>query len=185
MIEQKNDYLAENLKTYRVKRGLTQEEFSKISGLARSTITNIESGEANPSLSKVISIAQALDISIDQLISKPRSQVMLLKETDITKVLRGDFIEISKLFPEETKGIAIDKVKIGAGQVFRGKAHLSGSKEYLTVIEGELEIIINGDSYTVEKNQVLAFPGDVNHSYKNTGSTDLVYISFVIPNHIS
>lgn len=181
MNDDKNSYLAENLKAFRNKRNYTQEEFSKLSGLARSTITNIESGEANPSISKVITIADTLGVSVDQLISKPRSPIVLLEEKDLAKEVRGEHVEIIKLFPDKIKDIAIDKVRIKPGEVFRGKAHLSGTKEYLTVLQGLLEITINGDRYTVKENQVLAFPGDVFHSYKNSGDQTLIYMSVVLP----
>ena len=181
MAENRENYLAENLKSYRIKRNYTQEEFSKLSGLARSTITNIESGEANPSLSKVIRIAEALGVSIDQLISKPRLNIVLLQEKDLSKELRGKGVEILKLFPNSIEGTSIDKVKIKPGEVLRGQAHLSGTKEYLTVLEGTLEITINGQKYIVNKNDLLAFPGDVSHGYKNIGKSTLVYMSFVFP----
>lgn len=174
-------FLAENLKAYRSKRGYTQEEFSKISGLARSTITNIESGEANPALDKIVQVANALGVGVDQLISKPQRQISIYKEEDIPKEMRGQGVEILKLFPDAIKGIAIDKVRIEHGEIFRGKSHLNGTREYLTVLKGRLQMMIEGEVYHIEKNQVLAFPGDVRHSYKNVGSGELVYLSVVIP----
>lgn len=181
MLDKKGSYLAENLKAFRMKRNYTQEDFSKLSGLARSTITNIESGEANPSISNVIKISEALGVSIDQLISKPRSSILLLKEEDLIKEVRGKYVEIYKLFPDKIKDIAIDRVVIKSGEVFRGSPHLSGTKEYLTVIKGTLQITINNEQITVEENQVLAFPGDVNHAYRNIGKGNLEYISIVLP----
>lgn len=180
-MNKESQFLAENLKAYRTKRGYTQEEFSKISGLARSTITNIESGEANPALDKIIQVANALGVGVDQLISKPQRQISLYKEDEIPKEMRGKNVEILKLFPDAIKGIAIDKVKIKPGEVFRGKSHLNGTREYLSVLSGKLQMMIEGEVFEVEKNQVLAFPGDVRHSYKNISDKDLLYLSVVIP----
>jgi transcriptional regulator with XRE-family HTH domain len=184
MLNKESQFLAENLKAYRTKRGYTQEEFSKLSGLARTTITNIESGEANPALDKLVQIANALNVGVDQLITKQKAQITLYKEEDILKEMRGEHVEILKLFPDAKKGIAIDKVQIQPGEIFRGQSHLSGTKEYLTVLEGKLQIIIEGETFIVERNQVLAFQGDVRHSYKNIGKEKLVYLSVVIPVYI-
>ena len=177
----KINYLAENLRVLRNKRNYTQEEFSKLSGLPRSTITNIESGESNPTLSKVIAIADALGVTIDELISKPVSAISLYKEEDLEKELRGNNVEIFKLFPEKVKEVAIDKVVVPIGQTFRGHPHLRGAKEYLTVFQGQLEANIHGEKVIVEENEVLAFPGDITHSYRNIGDRELIYISIVLP----
>ncbi|MCT4641024.1 MAG: helix-turn-helix domain-containing protein [Bacteriovoracaceae bacterium] len=181
MMPYKNSYFAQNVKDFRTKRGHTQQEFAAIAGIARSTYTNIESGEANPSLSNVVKIAQALDVTVDLLLSKPRAQTTLLKKKDLVKEIRGVGVEITKLLVDNFKEVSIDKVKITPGDVFRGKPHLNGTKEYLTVIEGEVEVVISGQRYKVVKDEVLAFPGDVNHSYRNIGIEDLVYMSIVIP----
>lgn len=56
------------LKKLRLEKGLTQEQFSKKCGLHKNYIGMIERGERNPSLIKVEIIANALEMSISDLI---------------------------------------------------------------------------------------------------------------------
>ena len=63
-----------------------------------------------------------------------------------------------------------------------GQPHLKGTKEYLTVLEGELTVVVEGLPTAVKKGDVLAFEGDQNHAYRNTGGRRTRALSVVIPN---
>ena len=58
------------VQVYREKRGWTQEELGKKSGLHRTYIGSIERGERNVSLVNVEKIASALNVQIEALIKK-------------------------------------------------------------------------------------------------------------------
>jgi hypothetical protein len=53
-----------------------------------------------------------------------------------------------------------------------GIPHVQGTKEYLTCIAGE--------RFRVEQGDVLAFPGDQQHSYQNSGTRTAVCLSVVV-----
>jgi transcriptional regulator with XRE-family HTH domain len=48
------------VKRRRIELGLTQEEFSDISGLHRTYVSGIERGERNPTLDVILTMARAL-----------------------------------------------------------------------------------------------------------------------------
>ena len=176
-----NSFIANNVKSLRAKRNYTQKQLADLSKIPRTTLTNIESGQGNPSLSNVIKIANALNVSIDLLVNPPVSSTVLIPESEIPRIIKGT-TEIFKLLPEKIKGVDLDRVLLEPNETFRGSPHLNGTKEYMTVIEGKVEVRLNGECYTVKKNDLLAFPGDVNHSYKNVHTKRSTYISIVIPN---
>lgn len=61
--------LAENIKKYRAKLGLTQEALSRKADISYNTIIKIESrGITNPRMETLIKLAKALEISVDELI---------------------------------------------------------------------------------------------------------------------
>ena len=66
--------LASNIKKYRQKSGLSQDQLARKAGIPYSTFLKIESGYTpNPSIQAVMSIADALGVSIDELVGrKPR-----------------------------------------------------------------------------------------------------------------
>ncbi len=60
--------IAKNIKKYRAKLGISQDKLSKLAGITLHTITKIESGATpNPRIETVKKIADALGVSIDDL----------------------------------------------------------------------------------------------------------------------
>jgi len=60
--------IAGNIKKYRAKLGISQDKLSKIADITYNTIIKIESGvTSNPRVETLKSIANALNVSIDDL----------------------------------------------------------------------------------------------------------------------
>ena len=57
----------ETLLRERKKRGLSQEELAERLGVSRQAVSKWETGEASPDLSKLLSLSEALDVSLDVL----------------------------------------------------------------------------------------------------------------------
>ena len=56
-----------NLKDFRLKKGYTQDDLSKIVKVRRETIGRLEAGLYNPSLKLALTIAKAVDANIEEL----------------------------------------------------------------------------------------------------------------------
>ena len=61
-------YLKE-IKNSRKRKGITQEQLAKLTGLSRNTIINFENDRRNPRVKDLRKIAKALSVPIEQLIS--------------------------------------------------------------------------------------------------------------------
>lgn len=59
--------LQNRLREIRTERNLTQEKLAGMVGVTRQTIISVEKGKFVPSVKLSLELAQALDISIDQL----------------------------------------------------------------------------------------------------------------------
>ena len=63
--------IAQNIKKYRKKKGISQDKLSKIAGVTYNTIIKIESGAtSNPRVETLKQIADALGVRIDDLMKK-------------------------------------------------------------------------------------------------------------------
>lgn len=57
------------IKKLRIKLGLSQENLARRAGVSNNTIINIESGkQQNPTVSTIKKIANALNVSVDELL---------------------------------------------------------------------------------------------------------------------
>jgi len=63
--------LADNLKRYRAKIGLSQDQLARKAGITYSTLTKLESGvNQNPKVKTLQQIAKALDVTLDDLMKE-------------------------------------------------------------------------------------------------------------------
>ena len=63
--------LADNIKRLRKKKGLTQEKLARMADIANNTLVKIEMGMAKePTITTIRKIADALDISIDEIVGR-------------------------------------------------------------------------------------------------------------------
>ena len=177
-----SSHLAKNIIQLRESKGYTQSHLAQLADLPRSTITYMESGAANPSLTNLMLVATALQVNIEELLSKPRRAVEHIQSTDIPflEKMNGK-IRIHKLLPDKIRGLNIDLMEIDIGAHFSGQPHLRGTKEYLYVIEGEITVFVGGLSSIIRKGDVLAFEGDQAHGYKNSGQKKARGLSVVVP----
>lgn len=56
-----------NIKSERLRRGISQEELAEKCDISRNSVSLIETGKINPTIIKVIDIAKVLDIDINTL----------------------------------------------------------------------------------------------------------------------
>ncbi|HEU4537142.1 MAG TPA: helix-turn-helix transcriptional regulator, partial [Polyangiaceae bacterium] len=81
--------LARNLRQLRAARGLTQSQLARLAGLPRATWTHLESGDANPTLAVLNRAADALQVSVEELISTPRAACAHYPQGSLPSRVRG------------------------------------------------------------------------------------------------
>jgi len=160
-------HLARNLASLRHARSLTQEALAKSAGVPRSTIANLESGDGNPSLTVLVKVAHALGAPIDELLAPPRAKVRKWTAADIATTTKGRGVSIRSLVPEPVPEEMLTVMDFAPGGAMRGTPHLPGTREFFTCLSGRVTIFVTGQRHDLVAGEVLAFPGNVAHSYQN------------------
>lgn len=163
-------HLARNLLGLRHARGLTQHELAKGADLPRSTIANLESGAGNPSLAVLVKVSRALGAPIDELLSSPRAKVRRWSNDELGAQKRGRGVIMTPLVPEPVPEELLATMDFAPGAVMGGTPHLPGTREYFTLLDGAVVIVIAGERHELAAGDVLAFPGNVPHSYQNASA---------------
>lgn len=181
-LEKTARYLARNVAGLRKTKGWSQQQLARAAGVPRTTLTHVESGSANPSLSNLVKISSALQVGIEELLSRPRSDSRLIPADEVpVDRKKGGAVRLFRLLPDPIQGLEIDRLELEAGASMVGTPHVLGTKEYLTPIQGSVEVIVAGESFLARKGSVLAFPGEQAHSYRNPGESTAKAISVVVP----
>src|SRR5213595_77020 len=160
-------HLARNLVNLRRTRGLTQDMLARDAGVPRSTIANLESGEGNPSLAVLVKVAQALAVPIDELLASPRAMVRRWSADEVVLRTKGRGVSIRPLVPEPVPDSMMEVMDFAPGAIMGGTPHLPGTREFFTCLQGRVKITVAGDAFDLATGEVLAFPGNLPHSYQN------------------
>ena len=174
-------HLARNLVALRHVRNLTQGALAKAAGVPRSTISNLESSSGNPSLTVLVKVASALGVPLDELLASPRAKVRKWTQDELASQSAGRGVTIRSLIPERVPDELLNIMEFAPGASMRGSPHLPGTREFFTCLAGTVTIFVAGDRFDLAAGDVLAFPGNVPHSYKNAdGSRAAHGVSAVI-----
>jgi transcriptional regulator with XRE-family HTH domain len=171
--------LGANIAQLRETRGVTQQQMAKLAGVPRATWANLESGNANPTLSVLHRAAMALQVTMEELIRTPRPAVKHFPASAVPVKTRGS-VAIRKLLPDPIPGMEIDRMELPAGARLVGIPHVPGTTEYLTCERGTMVLVASGESWTLAPGDVVVFRGDQRHSYANPGDRVAVGYSVVV-----
>jgi len=172
-------HLGRNLIALRQVRSLTQDALAKAADVPRSTIANLESGAGNPSLTVLVKVARALETSIDELTGSPRAKVRRWAAADIKSHSRGRGVTTRDLVPEAVPE-EVELMEFAPDAVMAGTPHLPGTREYFSCVEGQVTIFVAGERFELAAGDVLGFPGNVPHSYRNAGGGRAMGVSIVV-----
>lgn len=158
--------LAENARRLREARGLSQQRIAQLSGIPRPTWASLESGAANPTLSVLLKVANALSVSIEELIGAPRGDVAFLPAANVRERKRQG-ARIRPLVPDPLPGLECSRMELAPGGRMVGVPHTAGTREYLTCERGTVELVAAGTHHVLNPGDMLTFRGDQRHSYIN------------------
>ena len=95
------------IKEIRIKKGILIKDLAKKCGISSSMLSQIEKGNANPSLNTIKSIAKELGVPIFQFFmeyDEPENRINILKEKD-RKVISTREVTYELLSPETSSNI--------------------------------------------------------------------------------
>jgi transcriptional regulator with XRE-family HTH domain len=171
--------LGKNVSGLRHMRGLSQAQLAKLAGIPRATWAHLESGVANPTLTVLHKVAGALQVTIEELVSPPRSSVKHHPSATLATKQRGQ-ATIRKLLPDPIPGMEIDRIELPRDGRMTGVPHTAGTTEYLMCEQGRLELVASGESFVLDVGDVVVFRGDQRHSYGNVGRDVAIGYSVVV-----
>ena len=167
-----------NLRRLRTKRGHSLERLSKLSGVSRAMLGQIETAKSVPSIGVLWKVANALQVPFATLIASAGATgpvVLRKKEAKVLESSDGKFSSRA-LFPfDEERKVEFYELRIAPGHTETAEAHAHGTFENLFVAKGVVEIAVAGEaSQTLSEGDAILFKADADHHYKNLGNTEAV-----------
>ncbi|MBA5604030.1 helix-turn-helix transcriptional regulator [Duganella sp. FT3S] len=174
------------LQRLRLARGLTLEDLSRIAGVSKSMLSQIEREKANPTIAITWRLANALGVQIGELLASVDS-----KETDAIRVVdahetptlpgqhAGYVLRI--LGPMELAGkYEWYELTLAPGGELVSQPHDPGASEHLTLLHGSVEVEAGAHKKKVKLGGTARYAADVPHAIRNAGKTEAKALLVVI-----
>jgi XRE family transcriptional regulator, regulator of sulfur utilization len=139
-------------------------------------LSQIEKGEANPTVNTVWKIAGGLNIPYSALFEQTQGKIeVVTRAKTVAQSDDGGNYNIYCYFASTpSRSFEWFQTEIEAGCSHTSMGHPAKSKEYVMVLQGRLEITVEGRQYLLNKDDAIEFTADNEHIYKNTGAQKAV-----------
>lgn len=176
-----NQVISDNLKKLREQRKLSLDAVSRLCGVSKSMLGQIERGEVNPTISTVWKITNGLKISYGDLLSRPEAECEVVEIGEMKPLLEdGGHFRNYTVFPsEDGRRFEMQYIEMDPGSHLEAEAHPFGTQEFVTVFSGELSVFVNNETYTAGNCGSIRFKADRPHQYRNTGD-EICRLSMII-----
>jgi len=173
------------LQRLRLARGLTLEDLSRIAGVSKSMLSQIEREKANPTIAITWRLANALGVQIGELLSSEVRTVDLIRVVDAHEIptLPGSHAGYSLriLGPMDLAGkYEWYELTLQPGGELASQAHDPGTNEHLTVVTGTVELEVGAEKRKIKHGATARYPADQNHVIRNPGKTEAKALLVVV-----
>ena len=163
------EHVAAEVRRRRQQRSWTLDVAAARLGVSRRLLAQIESGQANPSLSTLLSIAEGFDASLAELLSgADKPSITVQADNAAAPVLwEGDHGGQGRLLVGSGP-LELWEWTLGPGDARHSAAHRSGSREALLVAHGVVTLRVGAaEQVSLGPGQSAMFRADEPHSYRN------------------
>ena len=161
--------LAQRIKTFRLNRRLTLQEVASRTGLTRSWLSKVENFRVTPSLPALGAIAEALEITMAELIEglEKKPKLVMTRKGKGQRIVR-DSAQSKAIYESlayQHKGRRMDPFLLEIPP--HGHSHRSAlpheGEEFLLVLSGQVDFEYDQEIHSLGKGDCLYFDATVKH----------------------
>jgi len=160
--------IAAALRRERERAGISLAELARRAGIAKSTLSQLETGSGNPSVETVWALGVALGVPFSRLVEQPPPAVRVIRAGAGPRVRSQQAEFAGTLLAAGAPYVRRDVylIELGPGAVREAEPHIPGSVEHLVLAAGRLRAGPSSDPVDLEPGDYLMFPGDIPHRYE-------------------
>nr|WP_296072811.1 XRE family transcriptional regulator [uncultured Actinoplanes sp.] len=156
------------LRRERERVGVSIAELARRAGVAKSTLSQLETGTGNPSVETLWALAVALGVPFSRLVEDPPAQVRVVRAGEGQRLQYDQADFGAKLLaagsPHARRDLYVMELKPGKSR--DAAAHIPGSVEHIVVGSGRIVAGPAGEAVELGPGDYVTFPGDVPHHYE-------------------
>jgi transcriptional regulator with XRE-family HTH domain len=172
------------VKSLREAMDLSLRDLSDRSGVSAPMLSQVERGDTSPTLAVAQKIAAGLDLTLSQLLrlDEDRHVVIVPAGERRTRRRRGHKVaELTPPLPGQRSDVSEHTLAPGAatGAADDPPMHEPGSRETAVVLEGSVELFIDGQRHELGEGDSVTFDADLPHHFENNASSEARLIAVV------
>lgn len=177
-----NLIIGNKLKDIRSKRNLSLDEVTKLTGVSKAMLGQIERGQSNPTVSTLWKIATGLKVSFSLFIDEDQEDLKVICQNDISPIIEdNNRMKLYPIFPfDANKGFEVFTIELEPGSNHISIPHNDGVEEYIIVTEGQIEITIDNKKFILEKGNSIKFMANRPHTYKNISTDKSIFQNIIL-----
>jgi transcriptional regulator with XRE-family HTH domain len=160
--------IAASLRRERDRAGLSLTELARRAGIAKSTLSQLESGTGNPSVETLWALGVALGVPFSQLVDPPAPEVRVVRAGHGPRIPAEQSSYAGTLLATGTARARRDIYVIDQepGTRYQAEAHIPGSVEHLIVAAGRMRVGPADAPVELGPGDYATFRGDAPHCYE-------------------
>jgi len=157
------DQVGPRLKRLRTQRGATLTSVAATTGISKSTLSRLETGQRRPSLELLLPLAQAYRVPLDDLVGAPEVGDPRIR-------LKPRRINGRTVIPltRDAGGMQAWKIVIPASKTVP-EPRVHDGREWLYVLSGRMRLVLGDQDLVLGPGEVADFSTDVPHWFGSTG----------------
>ncbi|WP_411815707.1 helix-turn-helix domain-containing protein [Gordonia sp. SND2] len=160
--------VAAALKRERARAGISLAELARRAGIGKSTLSQLESGEGNPSVETLWALSVALGIQFSALVDAPRPTVEVIRLGEGATISAGEADHYSAtLLSAARHGTRRDAYLIRAepGRPRVSEPHARGVVEHVVLCSGRASVGPTEAPVELSPGDYVNYPGDIEHIF--------------------
>ena len=171
--ERVSEAVGRRVRDARTEHGWTLDQLAQRSGVSRRMIVNVESGASNASIATLLRLAEALHVSLADLVADTPGdrRIALTTAADREPLWSGQHGGRAVLVASADTPDMLElwEWTVEPGEEYESEAHRSGTRELLHVHSGHLTLTLDGTEHHLRRGDAASLLADAPHRYANNG----------------
>lgn len=175
--------IGQRLKHIRMRLGMSQRQLARVSGVANATISQIEAGRLNPTVSMLKKVLDGFPISMSDFFADDSEAAdrIFFRADELTEIADGgvSFLQVGANLHNKTLQLIKECYQPGAGTGKHAMTH--EGEECGIVLKGRLQVTVGDQSAILRAGDAYYFKSNQPHTFSNPGNEPCELISACSP----